>query len=176
MKEPKESEWDNKPVDFSHTAYIRVGSITRKLADFPEKERKIWRKSGKPYELEIAKDSLSAADVVRLLSTESYFDLMKLPYPSNQNGVIEKFINENLVIKSQGYAITNLGAILFAKNLAEFESVQRKSVRIIVYKGKNKVETIREQIGIKALEEKIIKEDDPENKSRKYASYVPYWA
>lgn len=139
----------NKPVDFSHTAYIRVGSITRKLAEFPEKERKIWRKSGKPYELEIAKDNLSAADVIRLLSTETYFDLMKLPYPSNQNGVIEKFINENLVIKSQGYAITNLGAILFAKNLAEFESVQRKSVRVIVYKGKNKVETIREQIGIK---------------------------
>lgn len=140
---------NNKPVDFSHTPYIRVGSITRKLADFPEKARKIWRKSDRPYELEIAKDNLSAADVIRLLSTETYFDLMKLPYPSNQNGVIEKFINENLVIKSQGYAITNLGAILFAKNLTEFESVQRKSVRIIVYKGKNKVETIREQMGIK---------------------------
>lgn len=139
----------NKPVDFSHTPFIRVGSITRKLAEFPEKERKIWRKSGRPYELEIAKDSLSAADVIRLLSTETYFDLMKLPYPSNQNGVIEKFINENLVIKSQGYAITNLGAILFAKNLVEFESVQRKSMRVIVYKGKNKVETIREQIGVK---------------------------
>jgi ATP-dependent DNA helicase RecG len=139
----------NKPVDFSHTPYIRVGSSTRKLADFPEKERKIWRKSDRPYELEIAIDNLSAADVIRLLSTETYFDLMKLPYPSNQNGVIEKFINENLVIKSQGYAITNLAAILFAKNLAEFESVQRKSVRVIVYKGKNKVETIREQIGVK---------------------------
>lgn len=27
-----------------------------------------------------------------------------------------------------------------------------------------------------ALEERIIKEDDPENKSRKYASYIPFWA
>lgn len=140
---------NNKPVDFMHTPYIRVGSITRKLGDFPEKERKIWRKSSKPYELEIAKDNLSASDVIRLLSTETYFDLMKLPYPSDQSGVIEKFINENLVVKSQGYAITNLGAILFAKNLTEFEGVQRKSVRVIVYKGKNKVETEREQIGIK---------------------------
>lgn len=139
----------NKPVDFLHKSYIRVGSITRKLAEFPEKERKIWRKSGKPYELDIAKDNLSTADVIRLLSTETYFDLMKLPYPSNQNGVIEKFIDDNLVVKSRGYGITNLGAILFAKNLAEFESVQRKSVRVIVYKGKNKVETVREQIGAK---------------------------
>ncbi len=140
----------NKPVDFIHKAYIRIGSITRNLGEFPEKERKIWRKTGKPYELETAKSNLSASDVVRLLSTETYFDLMKTPYPSNQSGVIEKFINENLVIKThQAYAITNLGAILFAKNLQEFEAVQRKSVRVIIYKGKNKVETVREQIGVK---------------------------
>lgn len=139
----------NRPVDFFHNAYIRVGSITRKLSEFPEKEAKIWRKKAKPYEQEIAKDNLNASDVIRLLSTETYFDLMKLPYPSNQNGVIEKFITENLVLKSRGYAITNLGAILFAKNLPEFETVERKSVRVIVYKGKNKVETVREQIGAK---------------------------
>lgn len=139
----------NKPVDFFHHAYIRIGSITRKLADFPEKEAKIWRKQSRPFELEIAKDNLQAADVIRLLSTETYFDLLKIPYPSNQAGVLERFIDENLVVKSQGYAITNLGAILFAKSLPEFESVERKSVRVIVYKGKNKVETIREQIGVK---------------------------
>lgn len=139
----------NRPVHFMHQAYIRVGSITRKLLEFPEKERKIWQKRGKPYEQEIAKDNLNASDVIRLLSTETYFDLMKLPYPSNQAGVIEKFMDENLVVKSRGYAITNLGAILFAKNLAEFVTVERKSVRVIVYKGKNKVETEREQIGVK---------------------------
>ncbi len=139
----------NRPIDFFHHAYIRVGSITRKLSEFPDKEAKIWRKKSKPYEQEIAKDNLNASDVIRLLSTETYFDLMKLPYPSNQNGVIEKFITENLVVKSRGYAITNLGAILFAKSLPEFETVERKSVRVIVYKGKNKVETVREQIGAK---------------------------
>lgn len=135
-----------EPVKFMHHTYIRIGSITRKLNEFPDKERKIWQKSGKPYELEIAKDNLNASEVIRLLSTETYFDLMKLPYPSNQSGVIEKFIDENLVIQNHGYSITNLGALLFAKNLPDFESVQRKSVRVIVYKGNNKVETVREQI------------------------------
>lgn len=139
----------SKPVCFFHNAYIRVGSITRKLADFPEKESKIWRKRSKPYELEIAKDNLKASDVIGLLSTETYFDLMGLPYPSGQAGVIEKLLDEKLVIKSNGYAITNLGALLFAKSLPDFESVERKSVRVIVYKGKNKVETEREQIGKK---------------------------
>ncbi len=139
----------SRPVNFFHQAYIRVGSITRNLTDFPDKEAKIWRKKAKPFEQEIAKDNLRASDVIQLLSTETYFDLMKLPYPSNQSGVIEKFLDENLIVKSQGYAITNLGAILFGKSLPEFETVERKSVRVIVYKGKNKVDTVREQIGAK---------------------------
>jgi predicted HTH transcriptional regulator len=40
----------------------------------------------------------------------------------------------------------------------------------------NQNSSIASRIIREALEEKIIKEDDPENKSRKYASYVPYWA
>lgn len=139
----------NKPVDFMHNAFIRVGSITRKLSEFPEKERKIWRKQNKSFELDIAKDNLKARDVINLLSTETYFDLMKLPYPSNQSRVIEKLLDEKLIVKSNGYAITNLGALLFAKELLNFESVERKFVRVIVYKGKNKVETEREQISSK---------------------------
>lgn len=137
----------NQPVEFLHQAYIRVGSITRRLNEFPEKESKIWKKETTPFEKEIAKDHLTASDVIRLLSTETYFDLMKWPYPSSQEGVINKFLEEGLVVKSKGLAITNLGALLFAKNLRDFESIERKSVRVIVYKGKNKVETVREQTG-----------------------------
>lgn len=41
--------------------------------------------------------------------------------------------------------LQKLGAILLAKDLRDFDNLYRKSVRVIVYKGKNKVETIREQ-------------------------------
>ena len=34
----------DRPVKFKNIAYIRVGSYTKKLSDFPEKERKIWEK------------------------------------------------------------------------------------------------------------------------------------
>jgi len=139
----------DKPVDFMNKPYIRVGSYTRNLGEFPEKERKIWQKRSKPFEEELAKDNLSSSDVIRMLSTETYFDLMKIPYPQTQEAVIQKLIDEKLVIQTNGYAITNLGAILFAKNLPDFENVERKSVRVIVYKGTNKVETEREQIGAK---------------------------
>jgi ATP-dependent DNA helicase RecG len=139
----------SQPVEFLHQAFIRVGSITRKLNDFPGKQAKIWKKETTPFEKEIAKDNLSIADITKYLSTETYFDLMKLPYPSSQEGVIDKFLEESIVVKKTGYAITKLGALLFAKNLKDFESVERKSARVIVYKGKNKVETEREQIGSK---------------------------
>lgn len=139
-----------QPIEFIHKSYIRIGSYTKLLNEFPEKQAKIWRNTGKPYELEIAKEGLSIPDVVRYLSTETYFDLMKIPYPSDQKGVIEKLIEDNIVVKIHSkYAITNLGALLFAKELKDFETVERKSVRVIVYKGTNKVETIREQIGTK---------------------------
>jgi predicted HTH transcriptional regulator len=138
----------NRPVEFLNKPYIRVGSITRNLSDFPEKASKIWKKDSIIFEKEIAKINLSASDVIQLLSSQTYFDLLKLPYPSNQNGVIEKFLAENLIVKDKSnYNITKLGAILFAKNLSDFDTVYRKSIRVIVYKGKNKIETVREQIG-----------------------------
>lgn len=131
-----------------HIPYIRVASYTRKLGDFPEKEGKIWRKQpSKPLEGIIAKPNVSSSDIVNLLNTQAYFDLLKLPYPNNREGVIERFISEKFIIKNkESYDITKLGALLLAKNLDDFDEVGRKAVRVIVYKGKNKVETIREQI------------------------------
>jgi predicted HTH transcriptional regulator len=106
----------NRPVLFLHQAYIRVGSITRKLLDFEEKERKIWQNTDYQLENDIAKSKLSASEIIALLSTETYFELLKIPYPSNQVGVIEKFLSEQLIIKdNSSYSITKLGAILFAK-------------------------------------------------------------
>ena len=89
-----------------------------------------------------------AADVVRLLDTQCYFDLLKMPYPSTRDAVIEKFISEKFIrTNTDGYAITNLGALLFAKNIQDFDSVKRKAPRVIQYDGKGKVRTLKDQEG-----------------------------
>lgn len=139
----------NRPVKFHNQAYIRIGSYTRLLKDFPDKEAKIWnRKTKDIFELQLAKENVDDDTIISLLDTQTYFDLLKLPYPSNRQGVIDKFISENLIIKkTTKYSITNLGAILFAKNLEDFPDLKRKAIRVIVYKNNNKIETIREQIG-----------------------------
>jgi len=68
----------NRPVTFLHQAYIKIGSVTRKLSDFAEKERKIWNTGDYQLENDIAKSGLSASDIVRLLSTETYFGLLEI--------------------------------------------------------------------------------------------------
>lgn len=137
----------NTPITFLKKSYVRVGSVTRELHDFPDKAAKIWKQEVKNVEKEIVKEGLDTSDVLKLLSAETYFDLMKIPAPSTQQGVMDKLLEENLIIRREGYSITKLAAILFAKNLKDFDGLERKAVRVIVYKGTNKVETIREQIG-----------------------------
>ncbi len=140
---------ENRPVDFLHKPYIRIGSYTKELNEYPDKEAKIWRKEPvKPLEIQVAKSNVSSDEVIQLLSTQTYFELLKLPYPTDRTGVIDKFILEKFIIKDKtNYKITKLGALLLAKNLDEFDDISRKAVRVIVYKGKSKIETEREQIG-----------------------------
>ncbi|MBP6431643.1 MAG: putative DNA binding domain-containing protein [Ferruginibacter sp.] len=141
----------NTPVEFKGEAYIRVGSYKKKLKDHPEKERKIWTKvANYTFEKGIAERGLSDDDVLNLLDYPSYFNLTKQNLPANKNAIIEKFVNEKIIIQiGQQFAITNLGAILFAKNLANFDSLERKAVRVIVYNGNDKLKTVKEQVGKK---------------------------
>jgi len=142
---------NSHPTRFLHEAYVRIGSYTKKLNEYPEKEARIWgRRSSRAFEEELAKRNVSPDQIVSLLDTQGYFDLCKIPYPTNREEVISKFINEKFVKKAGSkHHITNLGAILFAKNINQFEGLSRKAIRVIVYRGKNKVETLREQEGVK---------------------------
>lgn len=137
----------SQPVEFLNQAYIRIGSYTKKINEFPEKQAKIWRKTTKPYELELAKENLSISDIIKLLSIETYFDLLNISIPSEQKKIVERLIDDGLVVKTHSkYSITNLGALLLAKNLRDFTNTERKAIRVIVYKNESKIETIREQI------------------------------
>jgi len=59
---------------------------------------------------------------------------------------VSRLAEENLVVRTPGgrFDITNLGAILFAKNLNQFERLSRKALRIIKYKGNGRTDTERE--------------------------------
>lgn len=99
---------------------------------------------------EAARTDLIDAGIVELLDTQAYFDLLKLPYPATREGVIDRLTREHLIVDTGGaLAITNLGALLFAKRLDEFGDLARKAPRVIVYDGKGKLKTKRDQTGTK---------------------------
>lgn len=66
-----------------------------------------------------------------------YFTLLKIPQPAEKDAVAH-YLNEDGIIQKQDnglYSITNLGAILFAKDLNEFARLGRKAMRVVQYKG-----------------------------------------
>jgi len=93
-------------------------------------------------------DGVDAQRVIDLLDTQSYFELLKLPYPTTREGVIERLVQERLIdAKGGSYSIRRLGALLLAKKLEDFSDLVRKAPRVVVYSDISKLETKLDQIG-----------------------------
>lgn len=140
------------PVAFDQIEYIRVGSYKKKLKDFQERERELWRIFDRtPFEELIASEHLSGEEILRLIDYPAYFELTGLPLPEAREGILSRLAEDELIVESNiGYwGITNLGAILFARQLKSFGHLRRKSVRLIVYRSNDRTETIREIEGAK---------------------------
>jgi len=139
----------DSPTSFKDIEYIRVGSYVKKLKEFKEKERTLWRLFDKnPYEMMLAVENISEAQVTEYLNCPEYFTLMKLPLPSNRKAIVEKMVDESFIIEMDNgnYAITNMGALLFAKDLNRFLHLKRKAIRVILYKGSGRTNAIREEM------------------------------
>ncbi len=127
-----------KPVKFEGNAYVRIGTHTKKLLDFPELERSLWLATGKRrFENAIALANAGKTQVLDLLDWKAYYAFLKLPQPENPDEVIRTFIQQKYITDEfdGSFAITNLGALLWAKDLNIFQSVSRKTVRITRYFG-----------------------------------------
>ncbi len=134
------------PVCFNGIPYIRIGSATPKLTDYPERYQQLIERM-LPYRWEqgIARQYASGDEVLTLLDYSQYFRLTKQPLPDNRAGIFDKLEADRLIVRDVGdrWNITNLGAILFAFRLNEFEaSLARKAVRFVAYDGKNRAANV----------------------------------
>ncbi|MCY4100538.1 MAG: putative DNA binding domain-containing protein [Rhodobacteraceae bacterium] len=139
------------PISFMGERKVRIGSNTRNLLDFPEAERSMWENfNTSPQEERSTATGLKTKEVVNLLNYEAYYDLFKRSIPSSEELILEELKNEGFVEKSdmQRWTITNLGALLFAKNLNDFNGLERKTINLIMYQGRSRVNSInREEFG-----------------------------
>lgn len=141
-----------RSVMFEKIDYIRVGSYTKKLNDYPTIQSQLWdRLRNSNYEMVIAKNDLSPEEAINLLDVSSYFDLKGDIQPSSLNSITH-YLCEESILKEQDnglFSITNLGAILFAKHISDFPNVSRKAIRVVQYSGNNRLNMIRESVGNK---------------------------
>lgn len=136
------------PVRFKNEAFVRIGSYKKNLKGFPRHERDLWRVlDQKPFESRISVASLDQQRVVQLLDDVGYFAVTGQQY--GQNGrAIEYLLAEKLIESDvEGtYSISNLGALLLARDLGQFRSLGRKAIRIVLYRDTSRYETVREEI------------------------------
>lgn len=139
------------PVRFRDHEYIRVGSYKKKLRDHSEKERELWRiLERRDWESEAAVSHVRGEDVLSLVDYPAYFDLLKRPLPESRASIIASLVEEKLLEFDESrnsFTITNLGAILFARDLSTVPHLNRKSVRLVVYGGRDRTQALREQLG-----------------------------
>lgn len=179
----------NTPVSFRGSPFVRIGSYKKSLDDHPEVERKIWKRDDHyVFEKEISSGRLTADQVLQLIDFPNYFDLIQLPLPSTRDFIIERLVQDKVIVRDVSYFnITNLGALLFAKEIDQFEKLSRKAVRVIIYQGNNRIKTKREFIGkkglaigfeglIKFLEEQLPSNEEIGKALRKTVSMYPILA
>lgn len=137
-----------QPVQFQGVEYVRVGSYKKKLKDFPEKERSLWRIFDRvPFEELVAMPEVDEDTVLELLDYPSYFDLMGQRLPDGRGGILGSLARERLITRNDAgsWSIMNLGAVLFAKTLESFPKLARKALRVIEYQGNSRMFSLRER-------------------------------
>ena len=140
------------PVQFQGIDYIRIGSYKHRLKDHPEKERELWRVFDQiPFEMLLAEENLTLDQVLVELNYPAYFEMLDLPLPESKAAIAKVLSADEMIVKNNNstYSIRNLGAILLAKKLSDFPTIRRKAIRVVIYKGRSRVETLKETDGTK---------------------------
>ena len=134
------------PVKFKSKASIRVGSYTKPLSKHLGEEKALWQKlSSRQFENAVALHDLSAPAVLDKLDYRAYYRLKNVNVGTDSETVLEKMQADKLIQKSKGkYSITNLGAILAARDMGDFDNLQRKIPRLIIYQGTSRINAIHE--------------------------------
>ena len=136
------------PVAFDGDEFIRVGSVTKKLREYPEKERDLWRIFDQvSFEGGIADERVSDEDVLLKLDYPAYFDLLQVPLPDGRAAILDALRQDDLIARSAagGWNVTNLGAILLARKLYDFPRLRRKAMRVIKYNGAGRFDASTER-------------------------------
>tara|TARA_R110000782_G_scaffold45706_20_gene101424 strand:+ start:1926 stop:3332 length:1407 start_codon:yes stop_codon:yes gene_type:complete len=104
---------------------------------------------GKPDWLEeVSRANMTGQQVIDLLDTQTFFELLKEPFPTDSAAILDRLVRERLLIKrGDNYDLVRLGGLLLARQLEDFPDLRRKAARVVVYNGESKLDTKLDQTG-----------------------------
>lgn len=140
-----------KSVSFKGIEYVRIGSYKKKLKDNPAMELKLWQKiSTSKFEELPAAENLSLSDVLNEIDYITYFEMCQITVPTEGKEIIHYLLEDRIVYKQDNglYAISNLGALLFAKRLDKYPVLNRKRIRVIQYEDDTRLNILRQEDGV----------------------------
>lgn len=144
-------EQRNKPVHRRgksvEEAWIRSGGTTRKASR--QDVGALMLNSTAPRWEELRASSLMPLELaIDSLDIETIAKLLQKPLPTEVSEQANWLIAEGILTPDgRGYYVTNFGAVAAARKLEQFPTLERKRIRVIRYRGTNKVETIDELLG-----------------------------
>ena len=134
-------EQNDKPVYLRgkdiFASYIRSAGQTVKMSRNQVKAM-IANSEGYTFEKQTAISDVSKDEVLHLLNYEELYSLMDKDIPSSTDTIIRKLSEYNFCDKEgDKWNITNLGAILLARNFKSFPTLKGREVIVRKYIGKN---------------------------------------
>ena len=139
---------EKEPTKYESVGYIRIGSNLKPLSTYKEKEAQLWRMFDQiPYEMRIVAGEMNEDEIVELLDYPGYYNALGLPIPSNREKVMADLSDERFIKRNSAgsWDITNLGALLISKDMRRFDNLIKKTVRVVRYMGKSKVDGLGEK-------------------------------
>lgn len=132
---------DRVPAAFDGVEWVRMGSSLERLGAIPETERRLWRSFEKDFDEQPAGQGIAPERVSSRLSDAAYLRIRKLPR-LELDELLNRMAQDGLLLREASglSAVTNLGAIAFARRLSDYPMLSRKALRIVKYVGTSRLE------------------------------------
>lgn len=145
-------EQNDKPVHLRgkdiYSAYHRSAGQTVKMSRSQVKAL-IATSQSITFENQIAKRGLEPREILNALNYKTLYRLIDKDIPQSSSFILERLTSYNLCKQEEtGWAITNLGVILFANKLEDFPNMAGHEVIVRKYTGTNNRQQEFEQHGI----------------------------
>lgn len=140
-----------QPVAFESKEFIRIDSALKPLKDYPERARALWQvTSSYSFEKSVILTHASESDILEKFDIGKFLGLLNIRDRSNHNQM--EYLEKIGLIKSNlqgGYEVYAQLALACARNMNDYPLTAHKGIRIIVYRGADKLDSLDDTEGKK---------------------------